>query len=153
MIGLGLGLFVSGVTRSQFLASQITILSGFLPAVILSGFIFDLRSAPGPGRLACARLSAGLLHGAAAARLFNGRDAGTRDPGLCRAHGLCRIVSYARVRAVRQEDPEMSAYFSVALTALVKKEFLSVFKDGTSPHDSCGAHHSLHHSLRVYRKF
>ena len=46
LIGLGLGLFVSGVTRSQFLASQITILSGFLPAVILSGFIFDLRSAP-----------------------------------------------------------------------------------------------------------
>ena len=39
LIGLGLGLFVSGVTRSQFLASQITILSGFLPAVILSGFI------------------------------------------------------------------------------------------------------------------
>lgn len=46
LVGLGLGLFVSGKTRSQFLASQITVLAGFLPAVILSGFIFDLRSAP-----------------------------------------------------------------------------------------------------------
>lgn len=46
LIGLGLGLVISGVTRSQFLASQITVLVSFLPAVILSGFIFDLRSAP-----------------------------------------------------------------------------------------------------------
>lgn len=46
LVGLGLGLVISGVTRSQFLASQITVLASFLPAVILSGFIFDLRSAP-----------------------------------------------------------------------------------------------------------
>ena len=46
LMGLGLGLVISGVTRSQFLASQVTVLVSFLPAVILSGFIFDLRSAP-----------------------------------------------------------------------------------------------------------
>lgn len=46
LMGLGLGLVISGVTRSQFLASQITVLASFLPAVILSGFIFDLRAAP-----------------------------------------------------------------------------------------------------------
>ena len=46
LMGLGLGLMISGVTRSQFLASQVTVLVSFLPAVILSGFIFDLRSAP-----------------------------------------------------------------------------------------------------------
>ncbi len=46
LMGLGLGLVISGATRSQFLASQITVLVSFLPAVILSGFIFDLRSAP-----------------------------------------------------------------------------------------------------------
>ncbi len=46
LIGLLLGLVISGKTRSQFLASQFTVLAGFLPAVILSGFIFDLRSAP-----------------------------------------------------------------------------------------------------------
>ena len=46
LMGLGLGLMISGLTRSQFLASQVTVLVSFLPAVILSGFIFDLRSAP-----------------------------------------------------------------------------------------------------------
>ncbi len=46
LIGLLLGLFISGKTRSQFLASQFTVIAGFLPALILSGFIFDLRSAP-----------------------------------------------------------------------------------------------------------
>ena len=47
LMGLGLGLVISSVTRSQFLASQITVLVSFLPAVLLSGFIFDLRTAPG----------------------------------------------------------------------------------------------------------
>lgn len=46
LFGLGLGLVISSVTRSQFLASQVAVLVSFLPAVILSGFIFDLRSAP-----------------------------------------------------------------------------------------------------------
>lgn len=43
---LGLGLVISALTRSQFLSSQITLLVSFLPAMLLSGFIFDLRSAP-----------------------------------------------------------------------------------------------------------
>lgn len=46
LMGLALGLVISSVTRSQFLASQITVLVSFLPAVLLSGFIFDLRTAP-----------------------------------------------------------------------------------------------------------
>ena len=37
---------ISAATRSQFLSSQIALLASFLPAVILSGFIFDLRCAP-----------------------------------------------------------------------------------------------------------
>ncbi len=43
---LGLGLVISAVTRSQFLACQASLLVSFLPSMILSGFIFDLRSAP-----------------------------------------------------------------------------------------------------------
>ena len=39
-------LLISSLTRSQFLAGQITILVSFLPAVLLSGFLFDLRNVP-----------------------------------------------------------------------------------------------------------
>lgn len=46
LVSLGIGLVISAATRSQFLSSQIALLASFLPAVILSGFIFDLRCAP-----------------------------------------------------------------------------------------------------------
>ena len=45
-VSLSLGLFISGVTRSQFLASQMALLTSFMPALMLSGFIFDVRNAP-----------------------------------------------------------------------------------------------------------
>ena len=41
-----LGLFISGVTRNQFQASQIALLTSFMPAMMLSGFVFDLRNVP-----------------------------------------------------------------------------------------------------------
>jgi len=46
LVALGIGLLVSAVTRSQFVASQIALLVSFLPAMMLSGFLFDLRSMP-----------------------------------------------------------------------------------------------------------
>ena len=46
MVSLLLGLFISGRTRNQFLASQVALLASFLPAMMLSGFIFDLRNVP-----------------------------------------------------------------------------------------------------------
>jgi ABC-2 type transport system permease protein len=39
-------LFISGAMRSQFLASQMSLLVSFMPALMLSGFIFDLRNMP-----------------------------------------------------------------------------------------------------------
>ena len=50
LVALGLGLIISSVTKSQFLASQIALLISFLPAVILSGFLFDLRCIPAVAR-------------------------------------------------------------------------------------------------------
>jgi ABC-2 type transport system permease protein len=44
LISLGIGLLISSTTKSQFLASEITMLATFMPAVMLSGFLFDLRS-------------------------------------------------------------------------------------------------------------
>lgn len=43
---LGLGLAISAATRVQFIAAQISIIAGFLPAFFLSGLLFDLESAP-----------------------------------------------------------------------------------------------------------
>jgi ABC-2 type transport system permease protein len=46
LVTLGLGLWVSSATKSQFVASQIALLVTFMPAMMLSGFLFDLRSMP-----------------------------------------------------------------------------------------------------------
>ncbi len=46
MVTLGMGLLISILARSQFVAGQIAIVSTFLPAFILSGFIFDIGSMP-----------------------------------------------------------------------------------------------------------
>ncbi len=43
---LGMGLFISTIAKSQFVAGQIAIIGTFLPAFILSGFIFDINSMP-----------------------------------------------------------------------------------------------------------
>lgn len=46
LASLGQGLLISSVARNQFVASQISIMVGFLPAFILSGFIFEISSMP-----------------------------------------------------------------------------------------------------------
>jgi ABC-2 type transport system permease protein len=46
LVALAIGLLISSAVKSQFVASQITLLVTFLPAVMLSGFLFDLRSLP-----------------------------------------------------------------------------------------------------------
>jgi ABC-2 type transport system permease protein len=44
---LGMGLLISTVSRNQFIAGQIAITATFLPAYVLSGFVFDINSMPG----------------------------------------------------------------------------------------------------------
>ena len=46
MVSLSLGLFISAATRNQFAASQMALLTSFMPAMMLSGFVFDLRNVP-----------------------------------------------------------------------------------------------------------
>ena len=45
---LGMGLLISILAKNQFVAGQAAIIVTFLPAFILSGFIFDIRSMPVP---------------------------------------------------------------------------------------------------------
>jgi ABC-2 type transport system permease protein len=51
LVALAIGLLISSAVKSQFVASQITILVTFLPAVMLSGFLFDLSSMPAAVRI------------------------------------------------------------------------------------------------------
>jgi ABC-2 type transport system permease protein len=46
MVALGVGLLVSTLTKSQFLASQLAMTLTLMPAMMLSGFLYDLRSMP-----------------------------------------------------------------------------------------------------------
>jgi ABC-2 type transport system permease protein len=43
---LGQGLLISAATKNQFLASQLALLSAFLPTFLLSGFLFEISSMP-----------------------------------------------------------------------------------------------------------
>jgi len=51
LVGLGIGLLISSAVKNQLVASQLTMLATFMPAFMLSGFLFDLRSMPAAIRL------------------------------------------------------------------------------------------------------
>jgi ABC-2 type transport system permease protein len=46
VVAVGMGLLISCVTKNQFLASQVALLTSFMPSLMLSGFLFDLRNVP-----------------------------------------------------------------------------------------------------------
>jgi ABC-2 type transport system permease protein len=66
IVALGMGLLISTVARSQFVACQVAILATFLPTFILSGFIFDINSMPtviqGLTHIVPARYFVSILH-------------------------------------------------------------------------------------------
>ena len=45
---LGQGLLISAAAKSQFVSTQYALLSGFLPSLLLSGFLFEISSMPTP---------------------------------------------------------------------------------------------------------
>ncbi|NOY69475.1 MAG: ABC transporter permease [Deltaproteobacteria bacterium] len=50
LAALGMGLLISTLAKNQFVAGQAAIITTYLPAFILSGFIFDIDSMPAPIR-------------------------------------------------------------------------------------------------------
>lgn len=50
---LGQGLLISAATKNQFLASQLALLTSFLPTFLLSGFLFEIGSMPKPIQWIC----------------------------------------------------------------------------------------------------
>ncbi len=51
LVALGIGLLISSAVKNQLVASQLAMLATFMPAFMLSGLLFDLRSMPTPIRL------------------------------------------------------------------------------------------------------
>jgi len=47
LFALAFGLFISTLARSQFVAAQVAFLTTLLPALMLSGMLFDIASMPG----------------------------------------------------------------------------------------------------------
>lgn len=50
LVALSIGLLISTVARTQFIASQIAMLASFLPGLFFSNFIFEVASMPAPLR-------------------------------------------------------------------------------------------------------
>ena len=48
---LGQGLLISVLSKNQFIASQFALITGYLPAFMLSGFLFEIDSMPLPVRI------------------------------------------------------------------------------------------------------
>lgn len=48
---LGQGLLISVLSKNQFIAAQFALMSGYLPAFMLSGFLFEIDSMPWPVRM------------------------------------------------------------------------------------------------------
>lgn len=46
VVSLSMGLAISGFAPGQFLASQVALIASFMPAMMLSGFVFDIRNLP-----------------------------------------------------------------------------------------------------------
>ena len=46
LVALGMGMLISTIAKSQFVAGQVALITTFLPAFLLSGFIFEIGNMP-----------------------------------------------------------------------------------------------------------
>jgi ABC-2 type transport system permease protein len=92
-----MGLLISTVARNQFVAGQVAILITFLPAFILSGFIFDIGSMPAPVQILTyivpARYFVAILQ-----TLFLAGDVGSVVLGNAAALLLMMLIFFAVLR-------------------------------------------------------
>ena len=133
LVALGIGLLISSWVKNQLVASQLTMLVTFLPAFMLSGFLFDLRSVPTavrlityvlPARYYVALLQSVFLAGDVWAVIVP-EHAGARGDG-----------GRAGARQPRRDaqDPGMNRMLGslLRILALTRKELLAVLKDPRS---------------------
>ena len=92
-VSLLLGLFISGVTRNQFQANQVTLLASFLPATVLSGFMFDLRNMPAAVQFIGQLMPATHFMGVMKTLFLAGADSAATQAAIAR--GMATLAAYA----------------------------------------------------------
>jgi ABC-2 type transport system permease protein len=102
---LALGLLISTLTRNQFAASQAALISAFLPAFELSGFIFEIDSMAAPVRLLTYVLPARYFVSSLQTLFLAGDVASVLVPNRLVLVGMATalFVALARVTRVRLE--------------------------------------------------
>jgi ABC-2 type transport system permease protein len=100
-VTLGMGLLISTVTRNQFAASQAALLSGFLPAFELSGFIFEIDSMPWPVRLLTRVLPARYYVSSLQTLFLAGDVPGVLLPNVLVLVGMAVVLFIALARTTR----------------------------------------------------
>jgi ABC-2 type transport system permease protein len=98
---LPLGLLISTLTRNQFLASQLALISAFLPAFWLSGFIFEIDSMPLPIRLLTRVLPARYFVSSLQTLFLAGDVASVLVPDTLALAAIAVMLLFALVRATR----------------------------------------------------
>ena len=93
LVALAIGLLISSAIKNQFVASQVTLLVTFLPAMMLSGFLFDLRSMPARVRWIDLRPAGTLLRRAAANDLSGRRCLGRSVPNAGVLAGMAVVAA------------------------------------------------------------
>jgi ABC-2 type transport system permease protein len=98
---LALGLLISTVARNQFAASLAAIISGFLPAFELSGFIFEIDSMPAAVRLLTRMLPARYFVSSLQTLFLAGDVASVLVPNGLVLAGMAAVLFIALRRATR----------------------------------------------------
>ena len=130
LAALGMGLLISELARSQFVAGQIAIIATFLPAFILSGFIFDIGSMPAAVQVITHFDRRPLFRGDPADAVSR-RQRLVGDPAQLRGAG----GHGGRVPRRRAADGAQAAGLTAMwrqVLALIVKELLAVLKDAKS---------------------
>jgi ABC-2 type transport system permease protein len=99
LVMLGLGLLISTVTKNQFAASQGALISAFLPAFELSGFIFEIDSMPAPIRLLTRLLPARYYVSSLQTIFLTGDVPSVLVPNGLVLLGMAAVLFFALIRA------------------------------------------------------
>jgi ABC-2 type transport system permease protein len=99
---LGQGLVISALARNQYVASFAALLSAFLPAVLLSGFIFEISAMPPLQRLAASILPARYLVTCLQTLFLAGDVWGVLLPNMARLAALGIFFAAAALASARK---------------------------------------------------